>query len=1023
VKQVENLTSQINYKIREREIKHLREEQEMKTWKLKQQHQRDQELFDIMDYLVRKREGIEEMTDSREMKAKLSMRAFSGSYQSFFLIPTKSNKYSYPKFFDDAKSEIKRIIKLKLNELRGVKVKLSYLGLFRYGVGLDERHEAKNFHSKVRPAYPDSIETVTDDSVAEVEKDISDFIAHQSGWIFLSNIIIHINIYKFKPIKGSSFLELPGLISNTKACVNVKNNDLRCFIYCILASENLGQKHLERPSIYEKFMHKYDDWKTYPVEISDIPKFEKQYGKSINVYEYKIRKNRVSYNNLYVTPNLVNNSQDVINLLLVSKGEKHHYVLIKSLSRLLYGNYNRCHKVVVCPSCFKNCYSVEALDKHLKNGCLKFGERVEFPKNPVEHIKFKSIAKMLPKPFLIYAGFEAILEETPDFDCGKTFTYQKHLPCSYAYKVVCSVEKYNKEIVVFRAADDSVNVAEHFLNSLLKESSRIKAIMRDTIEMHLTPEQEQEFQAASHCSLCNLKFKKENEMQEMFPKLSEIELDKKIKGLRKVRDHDHLTGDYRGAAHDKCNIQYGWKNYQIPVIFHNLKGYDSHFIIKALNSKFTKINCIPSSTEKFVSFSVNNLVFLDSLGFINAKLEELVYNLSKNELDNINKKFKHFLGHFKNLTDEQKLLLIQKGVYPYDFMNSFEKFHQKSFPIIEDCFSKLNNEALPKEDHQRALKVWESFEISDMGEYHDLYLKTDVLLLADVFENFRSSCIKSYGLDPTHYYTLPGLAWDAALKMTGIKLDVFSEEQHDMHLIVERGIRGGISVVSHRYAEANNKYVENYDPKKPTKFITYLDANALYSWAMSQYLPTGDFQWIDPSFSENDILRMTNEQTTGYIFVADLEYPVELHDLHNDYPLAPEKLTVSFDELSDHSKEILNILKSKHVPIEKLIPNLHDKTNYVVHYRNLKLYLELGLKIKKIHQVISFTQSPWLKKYIDFNTRKRKEATEDFEKDLFKMMNNAVFGKTLENVRKRVVYDLVNNKKRYEKMVTHLLGC
>ena len=147
VKQVKNLTSQINYKIREREIKHLREEQEMKTWKLKQQHQRDQELFDIMDYLVRKREGIEEMT--REMKAKLSMRAFSGSYQSFFLIPKKSNKYSYPKFFDDAKSEIKRIIKLKLNELRGVKFKLSYLGLFRYGVGLDERHEAKNFHSKV----------------------------------------------------------------------------------------------------------------------------------------------------------------------------------------------------------------------------------------------------------------------------------------------------------------------------------------------------------------------------------------------------------------------------------------------------------------------------------------------------------------------------------------------------------------------------------------------------------------------------------------------------------------------------------------------------------------------------------------------------------------------------------------------------------------------------------------------------------------------------------------------------------
>jgi hypothetical protein len=236
-----------------------------------------------------------------------------------------------------------------------------------------------------------------------------------------------------------------------------------------------------------------------------------------------------------------------------------------------------------------------------------------------------------------------------------------------------------------------------------------------------------------------------------------------------------------------------------------------------------------------------------------------------------------------------------------------------------------------------------------------------------------------------------------------------------MFLMVEKGIRGGISVISNRYSVANNKYMggPSYDETKPSKFITYLDANNLYGWAMCQPLPTSDFKWIDPEdfdldrLSEDLILQGSD---TGYILEVDLAYPAELHNLHNDYPLAPESMNISDDMLSGYSKKLKEKLNIGNSNVPKLVPNLYDKTKYVVHYRNLKFYLEQGLKLKKIHRVIQFKQSPWLKSYIDFNTEKRKNAKSDFEKDFFKLMNNSVFGKTMENIRKRVNIKLLITK-------------
>ena len=253
--------------------------------------------------------------------------------------------------------------------------------------------------------------------------------------------------------------------------------------------------------------------------------------------------------------------------------------------------------------------------------------------------------------------------------------------------------------------------------------------------------------------------------------------------------------------------------------------------------------------------------------------------------------------------------------------------------------------------------------------------------------------------------------------MTDINLELMTDI--DMYQFIEKGLRGGTSYIANRYGKANNKYMKDYDEKSPSKYLIYLDANNLYGWAMSQYLPTGGFKWLNEKQINNiDLAKYHDNSKEGLILEVDLEYPQELHDLHNDYPLGPEKIKVTKDMLADYSKKIASKYKISTGLVHKLIPTLNNKIKYVLHYRNLKLYTDLGLKITKVHRVLKFKQSPWLKQYIDFNTEKRKNAKNSFEKDFFKLMNNSVFGKTMENIRKRVDVRLVTDSKKLIKLVS-----
>ena len=342
----------------------------------------------------------------------------------------------------------------------------------------------------------------------------------------------------------------------------------------------------------------------------------------------------------------------------------------------------------------------------------------------------------------------------------------------------------------------------------------------------MTKEDEKDFQKAIKCHICDQQY-----------------TDKDIR----VRDHCHITGKFRGSAHQDCNLKLQIKpeTIKIPVIFHNLRGYDSHFIMQEIgkiakehtytNKKGEKvemnINCIPNNMEKYMAFMLgNHLVFLDSFQFMSSSLDNLVKNLP-------DEAFKYTKQEFKK---EQFNLMKQKGIYPYDHMDCFDRFNETQLPEKQDFYSILNNEHISDEQYKHAQNVWDTFNLKTTGDYHDLYLKSDILLLADVFENFRKTCLQYYKLDPCDYFTSPGLSWDAMLKMTDIKLELMVDI--DMFQFIEKGMRGGTSYIANRYGEANNKYMKNYDDKIPSKYIMYLDANNLYGWAMSQYLPTGNFK-------------------------------------------------------------------------------------------------------------------------------------------------------------------------------------
>ena len=505
----------------------------------------------------------------------------------------------------------------------------------------------------------------------------------------------------------------------------MQNKDNKWFLWCVLRYLYLDNKNPQR--LDKELMAKENTLNMegieYPVSLKDLNKFEKQSTNiSITVYGYEEK-------GVYPLRNSDNTDREhKIRLILIEQDGVKHYCLVKNPSRLLSSQVsNHKEKHYFCDRCFNAFWSNKSLIQHLEY-CSKYkAVKIEMPKEGTI-LKFKNYDRREKVPFIVYADFECFIKPiqscSPNDKESYTKQYQKHEPSSFCYYIKCFDDEIYKPKLVSYAGEDA---AQKFVEMLEEDIKIITNIPEKKIIFKI--EEQTQYEKETKCWICNGKFDDDKN--------------------HKVRDHCHFTGRYRGAAHNKCNLNYRKPNFT-PVVFHNLSGYDSHFFIKHLGFSQGNIDCIPNNEERYISFTNriqvgsyttkegenkplhHQIRFINSFKFMSASLDKLVNNLPKDDFNNLKRYY----------TGDKLSLLTRKGVYPYEYMNSLERLKETQLPPREAFYSILNDEGISDEDYSHAQKVWKTFEMKILKDYHNLYNQVDVLLLSDVLKTLEISALK-----------------------------------------------------------------------------------------------------------------------------------------------------------------------------------------------------------------------------------------------------------------------------------------
>ena len=744
-------------------------------------------------------------------------------------------------------------------------------------------------------------------------------------------------------MNGSNYVKIP-LRSN--AILNVENNDKYCFLWSILASLHpCNNNHPNRVSNYRQYFNElniqgFDFSKGF--KCCDVHKFNELNNLSVNIFELNFYQDQNQWTHKLKPIEISkNNSDRVIDLALY----KNHYVLIKKLDVFL-GDHN---KKFICRRCLSSYTSENMLIKH-KPKCEN-NDITTIRTSNESHLQWKKHFHKNPLYFRIYADFEADNEKDNSSIGNKTTNLYKQNPVLNGYHIVSELDDVLKS--GYHKSPLGYNNVDWFVDEIIKLENKMAFYFKNTKkDIIMTEENEEDYRNDNICTFCE-KF---------------IESDK-------VRDHCHLTGKYRGPAHNKCNINVTQnQNNFIPFIFHNFSNYDCHmFFKKLIDKKKDKVDfdIIPKTNEEYISVTYGCIRFIDSYRFLSSGLDKLISNL----VDNSNKKLKDLKEEIADNNDEildivnkieekdrtirdlkkdfpeeikcleealinymgendLKILkagfpdkwnyLTKKLAYPYEYFNSIEDY-QKPVDNLkkEDFFSKLKNKCPDDDEIERPMDIIRRFNVKNGEELTKICLKSDVLLLACVFEKFIKISVEEYKINPPYFVNLPGYTWQCGLKYTGINLQTLQDK--DMILLLENNIRGGISAV------CGDRYIKSNGNKK----IFYFDANNLYGDSMSQPLPYDEFKF-EQNVELEDVLNTPDDDDIGYLIEVDLKYPDNIKEKTKNFPFAPVNKKIDPENFNEYMK---SIKPDNYTPSKKSICDCSDKKNYLCHYRMLKFYV------------------------------------------------------------------------------------
>ena len=546
-------------------------------------------------------------------------------YTESYKIGIKNNKDPLEQLKNTRKA-IEYHIKKILTSMKGLKVVETLKVTFTKMSGKDLIYKSAYFNSKPQTFINNTeINGSLQLSEQQILNLVAQWISEGSGWTVESVDNHYINFVQYEPMKGSSYIKLPQeLRHHRKGLINMKNEDDECFRWCHIRHLNPQDKNPQRIKKSDKEYIKNLDYSgiEFPVTTKQYNKIEKQNEININVFGYE---NKQPYP-IHVSKEKYENH---LELLLITEDKNKHYVLIEDFNRFMYNQTKHKESKHFCMYCLQCFSSEKVLNNHKDNYIAVNGtQAVKMPENGKNILQFNNFHKQQQVPFVIYADFEAITEKIsncqPDDNQSYTNAYQKHTDCGFGYKVVCCYDdKYSKDAKIYRGE----KAVYKFMEQMLKEVKYCKNVMKKEFNkpLKMTKKDEDKFKKAEECYICDKKYTN--------------------KDIR-VRDHCHITGKYRGSAHQECNLKLrvNPEEVKIPVIFHNLRGYDSHFIMQEIGEivkKYTyknkkgekcqmNINAIPNNMEKYMAFMLgNHLTFIDSFQFMGFSLEKLVSNLTK----------------------------------------------------------------------------------------------------------------------------------------------------------------------------------------------------------------------------------------------------------------------------------------------------------------------------------------------------------------------------------------------------------